>query len=239
MTHRAALFLAIMGVIGCRDGGPNQGREDMEPRVGTLREGSQPPTLEEVADCLLAALPERDRERARPLIVGELLPRALEGDASRDRDVAIVVLETLGGALSAVRPERRLHELRVLVHKEILMQLSRRSLHLALARYLKGRTAPLPREFAEDRAELLRDLQPLVALSATDIERRADELLRQLEGWRRETERVYPEISTQGTWTDTMAEVDCARSGDFTFAGGNLYRFLRKMGEEPFRWPSY
>ena len=110
----------------------------MNLTVQPFRPGDTPATLEQVAELLVAALPERDRKTAITLLVHRILPVKMAGLAShRNPDLlASVVHKELSRTLSGQSPNMRLHALQVAALQADILAIGRDGLNIAIARFL-------------------------------------------------------------------------------------------------------
>jgi hypothetical protein len=157
-----------------------------------FRPGDYSPTLEQVAELLVAELPERDRKTAINLLINRILPVKLAGLAGHphpERRTASVQRELLR-TLSTQSPNMRLHALQVAALQADILAISRDGLNVAIARYLLAHP-----EVAGDPQVipwLKPEVEELRRVSADVLARRAEADLRSLRAWQERVRTEYP-----------------------------------------------
>jgi hypothetical protein len=197
--------------------------------MNPFRPGDDSPTLEEVAEVLVAELPERDRKTAVNLLVNRILPVKLAGLASHphpERRAGSVQRELLR-TLSTQSPNMRLHALQVAALQADILAISRDGLNVAIARYLLAHP-----EVAGD-AQVVPWLKPEVEdlrrVSADVLARRAEADLRSLRAWQERVRTEYPAEweRERERYVQVHAWLAAAETGRFDGVSGKLHEFVR------------
>jgi hypothetical protein len=191
--------------------------------------GDYSPTLEQVAELLVAELPERDRKTAINLLVNRILPVKLAGLASHphpERRAASVQRELLR-TLSTQSPNMRLHALQVAALQADILAISRDGLSIAIARYLLAHP-----EVAGDPQVipwLKPEVEELRRVSADVLARRAEADLRSLRAWQERVRTEYPAEweRERERYVQVHAWLAAAETGRFEGITGKLHEFLR------------
>lgn len=201
----------------------------MDLTVQPFRPGDTPATLEQVAELLVAALPERDRKAAITLLVHRILPVKMAGLAShRNPDLlASVVHKELSRTLSAQPPNMRLHALQVAALQADILAIGRDGLNIAIARYLLDHPEI---ESSEQVTPWLKpDVEQIRDLSAEVLAKRADAGMRSLRAWQERVRVEYPAEweRSRDHYVQVRAWLVAAETGRFEGISGKLQDFLR------------
>ena len=193
------------------------------------------PSVQEMADFLISALPEPDRKAASQLLVQQILPVKLAGidDHPRPQRLTVVVYKELARILAGRPANMRLHALKVVAVDAELQRLSRDALNLSIARFLSSHAGTLDAEKLE--RWLTQPVQELRALSGQELTLQADALARALASWKQSVTRDFPTewAKHRESYGQTQSAIDAAKSGSFDTASGGLLEFLRDAGQEP------
>jgi hypothetical protein len=201
----------------------------MKLTVQPFRPGDTPATLEQLAELLVVALPERDRKVGITLLVNRILPVKLAGLTSHPKPErrAAIVHKELSRTLSGQSPNMRLHALQVAALQADIQAIARDALNIAISRYLLAHPDAVTNE--QVIPWLKPELDEFRGLSADVLARRAEAGLRSLRVWQ---ERVRQEYQAEWErsrerYVQVHAWLTAAETGRFESISGNLQDFLR------------
>lgn len=193
------------------------------------------PTPKDMADSLVCAIPEPERDDAGELLTRTILPIKLAGmeHHSRPQRLSAVVYKELARIISAQPPNMRLHTLKLYALGTDLLRMSRDAVNLAIVRFLHDNTGDLDAEKLE--RWLTNSVQDLRMLSVDELCERATEVKSELTAWQ---SRVFSEYPTewdkhQAKYHQALVTLDAALNASFSAATGNFLDFLRDAGRDP------
>jgi hypothetical protein len=199
-------------------------------QVPDLPEGSDPSTIEEIAELLLEALPEKDRPEARGVLTEGILAWELKSlaDHPSPRRLIEVVYEKQTELLGAVAPEARLDVLKAEAQRVAIEEQMNAALTLAIARYLQ--VHPKKKKKAGEWMDA--EVEAWTAKPTAGIQEEATRRLTDLEAWENQVGTRYPAIweSYRLTYIHAKLTLQSARSGSFATASGSFYNFLLDVG---------
>lgn len=201
----------------------------MKLTVLPFRPSETPPTLEQVAELLVAAIPPGDRKTATSLLVNRILPVKLAGLSSHPKPdrLASIVHKELARTLSAKPPNMRLHALQVAAIQADIQAISRDALNIAIARYLLEHPEAAGTE--QVMPWLKPEVEELRGCSSEVLGRRAEARLRSLRVWHERVRTEFPAEweKARERYVQVREWLLAAEEGAFERASGNLRDFLR------------
>lgn len=201
----------------------------MKLTVLPFRPSETPPTLEQVAALLVAAIPPGDRKSANNLLVNRILPVKLAGLSSHPKPdrLAAHVHKELARVLSAKPPNMRLHALQVAAIQADIQAISRDALNIAIARYLLDHPEAAGTE--QVVPWLKPEVEELRGCSGEVLGRRAEARLRSLRVWQERVRTEFPAEweKARERYVQVREWLLAAEGGAFEHASGNLRDFLR------------
>lgn len=199
--------------------------------ITELPKSSNLPSVADMAELLVQALPASDHSEAYMLLVTQLLPKKLARLSSHPnpRQFIEFIYERLAETLQQTRPTKRIQVLRAYLCEIEIRQLYRDSLMLAVARYIKEH--PDATDMALDWLAS-RDASKWLAMSTIDLEDEASLLAKKVERWDQFAKNNHPDIWEQHRLVpfNTRLNLEAAHKGSFHAAMGDLGSFLRAVG---------
>ena len=199
--------------------------------IDKLPKSEQLPSVTDMAQLLVKALPASDRPEAIRLLVRQLLPKKLAGLSTHPNPRRYVdsVYESYIRALQQTRPSQRIQVLRAYLCASEIRQLYRDSLMLAVARYIKEH--PDVTNIALNWLGS-RDASRWLAMSTIELEDEASQLWKKVERWDELAKTNHPDVWEQEKLKpfSTLLNLESAASGSFDAAMGELGSFLRAVG---------
>jgi len=189
--------------------------------------------LSEMAQLLVIDVPVYDRYQAYTLLTTQILPQKLCTLPTHPEPSRLVkaIYESLADTLQQARPNQRLHALRAVLCDEEIRQLSRESITMAVARYIKDH--PDVTEIALNWLDG-RDASKWLAMSKAELEAEASQRLEQLERWEKFAQKYHPDVWENYRIRSLHIELSfgAAYSGIFRTAMGSLAYFLDAVGAD-------
>ncbi|WP_428268682.1 hypothetical protein [Haliangium sp.] len=201
----------------------------MSLTVLPFRPGDTPPTVEQLAELILAAIPDSDRKAATALLVNRILPvklAGLDGHPKPER-LAAIVHKDLARILSGKPPNMRLHALQVAAVQADIQAIGRDGLNLAITRYLADN--PDAEHSEQVKPWLKPELDELRALPVDSVIRRSEARIRSLRGWQERVRGDYPAEweKQRERYLQVRGWLVAAETGQFDDVSGALDDFLR------------
>ena len=194
------------------------------------------PKPHEMADKLVLAILEEERDEARGLLIQNILPVKLAAidHHPRPQRLTAVVYREIAGLLSGKPPNMRLYALRLFAFDVFIQYMTREALNLAVTRFILDRPELADRDLGHWRSTQVKELLRLTAADITDIAERA---LDSVDQWKRGMVDGYP--AEWGRHKDVHEQVHdtlhSAATGQFEGASGPLYDFLCQCEQAPER----